>query len=679
MNAFVLSPPSFFGSSLSTTPKCKTRVGVSLAMSAERSVVWIRPGDLRTVDHPGLLAVVESDAAAAVVTVDKDTLDSNIILALESALRRKQGIPLSLVTDDGDASSVANFVKFAKEFEATSVHVRLDETEECRTLVNELANLLPDTVVVNTWQDEYRTWGEEGVGAKQLAEIPDEYPKFKRWRNAKSLSIQPIDTDITPNGFLPDDADSNLSFPSARIENGERDAYARFVDRYDADSALSNTVAVNSEDSGSGDVDEFGEYILRRYLESCDDNNNPDLARSLAPIFSYGLLSPRRIREVVQLYERENGRLWRAIYRDGAKQVLDYLDAREFAQLLARRDLAANYTVDGVHQARFWRWKGYLVRYVMEGPADPNLPTLLLVHGFGASVQHWRRSMAILKKEYNVFALDLVGYGRSEKPPTAYTPELWGMVLFDFVKEVVQRPVYIAGNSIGGYFAAAFASDAYPQLCAGLILVNSAGKLEDRPSESPDEATPTTTQKPASRSFSPLTPIFSAGKIVLENYRPARMFAANILLNNLRGRIQKTLQMVYPTNPDCADEELAREIYRNSLDFGADSVLASGLVLPPPRSLSELLQNYQGELLVYQGALDPLNSSSDRAEKIRNEYPEGTWVEKRQLGHCPHEEDAENFASTVSQWIKERNDGKYVRHAVEGTSSSAEEVAIQVK
>lgn len=157
--------------------------------------------------------------------------------------------------------------------------------------------------------------------------------------------------------------------------------------------------------------------------------------------------------------------------------------------------------------------------------------------------------------------------------------------------------------------ACAFGADSYPSLCKGVCLINSAGKLEDL--DSPQQAIP--------RKDSPF-------QLLMKNSVSARMMAANFLLKSLQGRIDKTLKFVYPTNPEAADEQLSREIRRNSTDYGAASVLASGLVLPPPRSLSQLLQKYEGPLLVFQGELDPLNNAKERANTIQKQYPQARVV-----------------------------------------------------
>lgn len=156
----------------------------------------------------------------------------------------------------------------------------------------------------------------------------------------------------------------------------------------------------------------------------------------------------------------------------------------------------------------------------------------------------------------------------------------------------------------GGYVSFSFGVDAYQELCLGVCLINSAGKLEDgEPSEPP---------------IAPRKGIF---KTMTENSRMIRLLASNFLLRNLRGKIETTLKQVYPINPDAADKELVEEIRRDSLDYGAAEVLASGLILPPPRSLSRLLQLYSGPLLVFEGRHDPLGDHVSRTEKIAAQYP----------------------------------------------------------
>lgn len=73
-----------------------------------------------------------------------------------------------------------------------------------------------------------------------------------------------------------------------------------------------------------------------------------------------------------------------------------------------------------------------------------------------------------------MFSLCLVGYGWSAKGDVAYSHELWGAQVADFVREVVGEPAVLCGNSLGG-IAALRAAALHPPLVAGLALLNTAG------------------------------------------------------------------------------------------------------------------------------------------------------------------------------------------------------------
>lgn len=78
-------------------------------------------------------------------------------------------------------------------------------------------------------------------------------------------------------------------------------------------------------------------------------------------------------------------------------------------------------------------------------------PAVLLVHGFGAFLEHYRDNICNIANGGNrVWAVTLLGFGRSEKPNVVYTELLWAELLRDFIVEVVEEPVHIVGNSIGG-------------------------------------------------------------------------------------------------------------------------------------------------------------------------------------------------------------------------------------
>lgn len=70
---------------------------------------------------------------------------------------------------------------------------------------------------------------------------------------------------------------------------------------------------------------------------------------------------------------------------------------------------------------------------------------------------HWRKNIPILAESHRVFAIDLIGYGYSDKPNPRelgvdpfYTFETWASQLNDFCLDVVRDEAFFICNSIGG-------------------------------------------------------------------------------------------------------------------------------------------------------------------------------------------------------------------------------------
>ena len=114
-----------------------------------------------------------------------------------------------------------------------------------------------------------------------------------------------------------------------------------------------------------------------------------------------------------------------------------------------------------------WIWQGHQIQYSVTGLGTP----LVLIHGFGASIGHWKKNIpAWAEAGYQVFALDLLGFGASVKPALDYSLELWEELLRDFHQEFVQRPAIFIGNSIGALLALMLTANS-PKIAIG------AGKL----------------------------------------------------------------------------------------------------------------------------------------------------------------------------------------------------------
>jgi pimeloyl-ACP methyl ester carboxylesterase len=111
-------------------------------------------------------------------------------------------------------------------------------------------------------------------------------------------------------------------------------------------------------------------------------------------------------------------------------------------------------TLSAAGYQRFWHWRGWRVRYWFHpGPEDASGPPLLLIHGFGANLNQWRHNLPALSQAAPVYAIDLLGFGDSEKAATIYGAELWAAQVSDFIQQVIGQPVALVGHSLGALVA----------------------------------------------------------------------------------------------------------------------------------------------------------------------------------------------------------------------------------
>jgi pimeloyl-ACP methyl ester carboxylesterase len=118
--------------------------------------------------------------------------------------------------------------------------------------------------------------------------------------------------------------------------------------------------------------------------------------------------------------------------------------------------------------------EGYRMHYETEGPADG--PTVVLVHGLGGRAEDWRDLAPILASAgFRVYLPDLVGYGRSEKPPGfSYSIHDEGDIVLGFLDAVGLKQVDLGGWSMGGGIAQHVAFR-HPERVRRLMLFDSAG------------------------------------------------------------------------------------------------------------------------------------------------------------------------------------------------------------
>lgn len=98
----------------------------------------------------------------------------------------------------------------------------------------------------------------------------------------------------------------------------------------------------------------------------------------------------------------------------------------------------------------YYDWRFGKVYYKKKGHGNP----LLLIHDLTvySSAYEWNKVIDKLAENHTVYALDLLGCGRSEKPKITYTNFLYVQLISDFIKNVIREKTDIVASGFSGSF-----------------------------------------------------------------------------------------------------------------------------------------------------------------------------------------------------------------------------------
>lgn len=272
---------------------------------------------------------------------------------------------------------------------------------------------------------------------------------------------------------------------------------------------------------------------------------------------------------------------------------------------------------------RFWNWQGHAIGYTCANQEGENLPAVLLIHGFGASVGHWRKNIPDLATSARVFAIDLIGFGASAKPPTfGYTFEQWAQMVLDFTKEVIQSPVTLVGNSIGAIVAmqsAVSGGNTLANPITKVIAINCSLRLLHESKQS---------QLPWYR---------RSGAKLLQNilgYRPlAQLFFQQVRQPQT---VRRILEQAY-NDRSAISEELIQMLLKPARDPHAVDVFMSFVRYSQGPTPEGLLQELSCPVIILWGDRDPwepieLGKALQQFPAVQKFIPIGG------AGHCPQDE-----------------------------------------
>ncbi|MDJ1184447.1 alpha/beta fold hydrolase [Roseofilum casamattae] len=285
---------------------------------------------------------------------------------------------------------------------------------------------------------------------------------------------------------------------------------------------------------------------------------------------------------------------------------------------------------------RTWVWRGWRIRYTyIRSFAHPEATPLVLLHGFGSAIGQWRYNLQPLSQFHSVYALDLLGFGASQKAPEHYGSELWMAQVYEFWQTWIQQPIILVGHSLGGSVALAIA-DTYPEMVKGLVLFTVA--------PSRDELFSSKLQATAAS----LESVFTPGFLL----RP--LFSLLFYQPWLVPFVRQGLRSAY-INKAFVDEELVEIIATPPQDPGAADVLCRmfqaknkpGYTPHVGRTFSRL----EMPILLLWGQQDPF-FAIHRARQLVTQNSGATLVEIEDAGHCVYDEQPERVNQALLEWIR---------------------------
>ena len=138
--------------------------------------------------------------------------------------------------------------------------------------------------------------------------------------------------------------------------------------------------------------------------------------------------------------------------------------------------LADNPIAASMPPSQYLNAGGIRTHYVEMGQGTPTI----LIHGGGAGADcwgNWRTCMPLLAKQVRAIGIDLVGFGRSDKPDPetfTYSQDARDKQLADFIEALDAGPVNLVGNSTGGLTSLG-AALLKPKLVNKVVMMGSAG------------------------------------------------------------------------------------------------------------------------------------------------------------------------------------------------------------
>ncbi|MBE9224285.1 alpha/beta hydrolase [Phormidium sp. LEGE 05292] len=243
---------------------------------------------------------------------------------------------------------------------------------------------------------------------------------------------------------------------------------------------------------------------------------------------------------------------------------------------------------------------------------------ILLLHGFDSSVLEFRRLLPILAEKQETWAIDLLGFGFTERnPQLTFSPSAIATHLYYSWKTLIKQPVILVGASMGGAAAIDFALT-YPQAVKKLVLIDSAG--------------------------------FTAGPAMGKFLFPPLGYLATSFLRNPQVRQRISINAYCNPNFASADAQLCAALHLQT--SGWSQALIAFTKSGGYGSFRQKLKDIGQPTLILWGEADRILGIAD-AEKFANAIANSKLIWIANCGHVPHLEKPELTAQHIFNFITE--------------------------
>ncbi len=286
---------------------------------------------------------------------------------------------------------------------------------------------------------------------------------------------------------------------------------------------------------------------------------------------------------------------------------------------------------------REWIWRGWQIRfsYIREQnySTQSDRPPLIFIHGFGASIEHWRHNLPVFSQQHTVYALDLLGFGASRKARVNYSANLWTEQVYDFWETFIGKPVVLVGNSIGSLVCLNLAWK-YPEMVRGLVML-SLPDVSVRQEMLPK----------------PIRPVVTT----LENLVASPLLIKNLLKILRKPSVIRRWAGVAYHDKNAITDELVQILSNPAYDRGAEqtlyalsrSIRQAGFARP----IKEILPQINNIPMLLIWGLKDRMIPPQQANEFANLNPHLELIKLENVGHCPHDECPDKFNAILLDWL----------------------------